>query len=101
MVPRQAQDADPGVGTRILMAYTYILKTAHDDYYVGSTENLLERLKAHQAGKVFSTKYKLPVELVFKEYHITRADAQKKEYKIKNWKSRKMIEKIIELGPIV
>lgn len=83
------------------MAYAYILKTASDDYYVGSTDNLEKRLLAHRAGKVKSTKSKLPLQLVFKEYYKTKAEAQKKEYKIKKWKSKKMIERMIELGPIV
>ncbi|MDD5528069.1 MAG: GIY-YIG nuclease family protein [Patescibacteria group bacterium] len=77
------------------MAYTYILKTAKGTYYIGSTEDIKERLKMHRFGKVKSTKDKLPVELVFQEYHETRAEAQKKEYKIKSWKSRKMIEILI------
>lgn len=77
------------------MAYTYILKTAKGSYYVGSTENIKERLVMHNLGKVKSTKDKLPIELVFQEYHTTRAEAQRKEYKIKSWKSRKMIEILI------
>lgn len=83
------------------MSYTYILKTSRDDYYVGSTDDIIKRVETHNAGKVKSTKNKLPVRLVFKEYYSTRSGAQKKEYKIKNWKSRKMIERLIELGPIV
>lgn len=81
------------------MAYTYILKTTVGGYYVGSTDDIEQRLAYHNAGKVFSTKNKLPVTIVFKEYYTTRAEAQKKEYKIKSWKSKKMIEKIIEIGP--
>ena len=83
------------------MAYVYILKTSSGDYYVGSTNNIEARLKMHTAGKVKSTKNKLPVALVFKEYHYSKSEAQKKEYKIKGWKSRKMIYKIIENGPFV
>ena len=83
------------------MAYTYILKTALGTYYIGSTNNLKERLKYHQLGKVKSTKDKLPVELVFKEYYNTKSEAQQKEYTIKSWKSRKIIEFIIKQGPIV
>lgn len=81
------------------MSYTYILKTAKD-YYVGSTDDLEARIEKHQTGQVKSTKSKLPVKLVFKEYYNTKAEAQKKEYKIKSWKSKKMIEKIIKIGPI-
>ena len=83
------------------MPYTYILKTAKNTDYIGSTDDLNNRLKLHQNGKVRSTKDKRPVQLISKEYYKTRSEAQKKEYKIKNWKSRKMIEKIINLGAFV
>ena len=83
------------------MAYVYILKTANNNYYVGSTQDIDVRLKQHQQGKVKSTKSKLPIKLVFKEYYETKSEAQKKEYKIKNWKSKKMIEKLIKQGPFV
>ena len=68
------------------MAHTYILKTANDDYYVGSTENIEKRLAEHRAGKVKSTKGKLPIELVFKESYNLKSEAQKKEYKKKDGK---------------
>ncbi|MFA6255380.1 MAG: GIY-YIG nuclease family protein [Patescibacteria group bacterium] len=81
------------------MSHFYILKTNKQSYYIGSTDNLETRLKYHQGGRVKSTKDKLPIELVFKEYYKTRAEAQKKEYKVKGWKSKKMIERLIKLGP--
>tara|TARA_Y100000310_G_scaffold297458_1_gene330493 strand:+ start:341 stop:592 length:252 start_codon:yes stop_codon:yes gene_type:complete len=83
------------------MAYLYILETSKNTYYIGSTNNLEQRLKYHQSGKVKSTKDKLPIKLVFKEFHKIKAEAQKKEYKFKSWKSKKMIEKVIHQGPIV
>ena len=83
------------------MAYVYILKDKFGKYYVSTTENIEQRLKRHQCGKVGSTKNKLPVTLVFSEFHPTKSDARKKEYKIKKWKSRIMIEKIIKQGPFV
>jgi len=82
------------------MAYLYILKTIKDTYYIGSTANIEERLKYHRAGRVKSTQDRLPVTLVFKEFHKNKAEAQKKEYKFKRWKNKKMIEKVIQLGPI-
>ena len=81
--------------------HEYILKTAKGSYYVGSTDNIENRLKRHNAGCVKSTANKLPVELMFKEYYPTKSLAQRKEYKIKSWKSKKMIEKLIEQGPFV
>ena len=83
----------------ILMPYVYILKTSKGYYYIGSTENIEMRVKYHQSGKVKSTRGKLPVTLVFKEFHKTKAEAQKKEYKFKSWKSKKMIEQVIKPWP--
>ena len=77
------------------MAYTYILKTAKDSFYVGSTDDIEKRMSEHLAGRVKSTKFCLPVQLVFKEYWPTKGEAQKKEYKIKKWKSKKMIERLM------
>ena len=77
------------------MAYVYILQTNKYTYYVGSTDNIEKRINDHCSGKVRSTRDRLPVTLVFKEYWPTKSEAQKKEYKIKRWKSRRMIEKLI------
>lgn len=82
------------------MAFTYILRLNDDSYYIGSTNDIVARLKKHNAGEVFSTKNKLPIVLVFKEYYETRSQAQKKEYQIKKWKSKKMIERVIQIGPL-
>jgi putative endonuclease len=44
------------------MPFVYILKSLKDGkYYYGSTENLKERIKAHNAGKVKSTKCRRPL----------------------------------------
>ncbi|CAM4145105.1 GIY-YIG nuclease family protein [Gillisia limnaea] len=42
----------------------YILKCSNGQHYTGYTENIDQRLIAHQKGKVNFTKDKLPVELV-------------------------------------
>ena len=48
------------------MHYTYILYSSKSkNFYYGYTENLKERFKLHQAGKVFSTKLYLPWKLVW------------------------------------
>ena len=78
------------------MAYVYILLTNKPDYYAGSTDNLEGRLEEHRNGKVKTTKSKLPVQLVYREYFPTRGEAQQKEYRIKNWKNKKLIESLIK-----
>jgi len=45
------------------MWYTYILKMADGEYYVGSTNNLKRRMEEHTGGQEISTKWRLPVVL--------------------------------------
>ncbi|MFZ6033830.1 MAG: GIY-YIG nuclease family protein [Melioribacter sp.] len=50
------------------MYFTYVLQSLKDRrYYYGSASNLEERLKAHNAGKVRSTKSRRPQKIVFYE----------------------------------
>ena len=78
------------------MAYTYILLTDKGTYYVGSTDDLEKRLHDHRSGEVRSTKTRLPVQLVYSEHFPSRGEAQEKEYRIKKWKSRKLVESLIK-----
>lgn len=81
------------------MAKTYILKCTDNSYYVGSTINLIERIKAHTEGRCRYTKSRLPVKLAYSEEYPTLSEAKKREYQIKKWKSRLAIERLI--GPVV
>ncbi len=45
------------------MWYVYFLKLANSDVYVGSTDDLKRRFKAHELGQVASTKPFLPLKL--------------------------------------
>jgi putative endonuclease len=45
------------------MWYTYILKMADGEYYVGSTNDLKRRMAEHARGKEISTKWRLPTAL--------------------------------------
>lgn len=46
--------------------------------YTGSTGNLQRRLKEHNTGKVFSTKKRMPLKLIYYETCINEADARKR-----------------------
>ena len=78
------------------MASLYILKLIDNSYYVGSTGNLIQRLKNHSRGEVKSTKNKLPFILIYQEDYETRSQAQKREYQIKRWKKRSAIERLLK-----
>lgn len=47
------------------MHYVYILLCNDNSTYTGCTQDLKQRFKRHQAGKVISTMNKLPVKLIF------------------------------------
>jgi putative endonuclease len=50
------------------MYYTYVLRSVKDsNLYIGFTENLEKRIKEHNSGKVKSTRYRTPFELVYFE----------------------------------
>lgn len=74
--------------------YTYILRLANNEYYVGSTINLQHRIREHNEGLDFYTKNKLPVTLAYFEEYQTQEDAYKREKQLKGW-SRLKKEKLI------
>jgi putative endonuclease len=66
------------------MFYAYILKSKKDsDLYIGSTNDLRERLKKHNLGKVFSTKLRRPLEVIYYEAYKSEKDARKREHNLK------------------
>ena len=62
------------------MYYSYILKSLKDQsYYYGSTENIIQRLKVHNSGKVRYTKGHRPYILHYYEIFNTRQEAMRRE----------------------
>ena len=80
----------------ITMYVTYILysKTI-DQYYIGQTQNIEERLLQHNSLRSKSTKKAQDWVLVYKEIFNSRSEAMNRETEIKSKKSRKYIEKLI------
>jgi putative endonuclease len=80
------------------MCFTYILfSQTLDKYYVGYTCDSLEsRLTKHIANKKGFTGKAEDWEVVWFTEFDTKEEAMTMEKKIKNWKSRKMIEKLIK-----
>ena len=76
--------------------YAYILYSKKlDKYYVGSTMNIKNRLKYHLASSGGFTSKAKDWEIKYAEAFDSRSEAIKRELQIKKWKSRKMIEKLI------
>jgi putative endonuclease len=75
----------------------YILYSSfRDKFYIGFTgDDLFERLRKHNSDHKGFTGGAGDWEIVYKEEYELKQEASKREKEIKNWKSRKMIERLI------
>jgi putative endonuclease len=84
------------------MGYLYILQSQKNKrYYIGSTNDLERRLAEHNSGKTKSLRYLLPVTLVYSKNYPTLLDARAIERKLKSYKSRTILERIVSEGEII
>ena len=66
----------------------YILRNSETDrYYIGSTKDLVRRLKQHKAGYTRTTRILKTYELVYKEDYDNIDEARLREKKLKSYKS--------------
>ena len=63
--------------------YTYVLKCADHEWYIGFTENIGSRLKEHRNGKVTATINRRPLELVYYEACLSMTLAMHRERQLK------------------
>jgi len=85
---------------RGMKGYVYILRTKGDHYYVGSTKDLSKRLYEHKVGKTKSLRKLVPFSLVFSQEYDDITTARKIEAKLKQFKSKVIIERIVSEGKI-
>ncbi|MDP3976343.1 MAG: GIY-YIG nuclease family protein [bacterium] len=75
----------------------YILFSNNNgQFYTGYTNNLLKRLKEHNSGKVLSTKYRLPLILVYYEVCGKEKDARAREKYLKSGMGKRYINNRIK-----
>ena len=64
--------------------YTYVLLSFKDNkFYIGFTNNLIERIEKHKSGLIHSTKNRLPIRLVYFEACLDKVLAIKREKQLK------------------
>lgn len=69
--------------------YVYILHNSQKNFiYIGYTEDLIERVKYHNSGRVKSTKSYLPLQLIHYEAYNVKSDAKRKEKYLKTNRGR-------------
>lgn len=69
--------------------YVYVLHNSSKNFvYIGYSENLKQRFKEHNLGKVKSTKHYKPLKLIFYEAYLSKKDAKRREKYLKTNKGK-------------
>jgi len=86
----------PGSTTskKTLYHWVYVLESLKDNKrYVGFTGNLKKRIKDHNDGNVFSTKFRRPLKLIYAEICLNLEDAVRRERYLKTTGGRRFLAK--------
>lgn len=76
--------------------FVYVLRSLKDQkLYIGQSNNLEDRLKRHNEGRVTATKSRLPLSLMYSEEYKTRTEAVKRERYLKGLKGNNTFKRII------
>jgi putative endonuclease len=77
--------------------YVYVLRSNVDaKFYTGFTSDILRRLNDHNSGKVFPTKRRTPLDLVYFEYCLNIDDATHREKYLKTTYGKRFIKQRIK-----
>ncbi len=75
------------------MFYVYILQSLKDGkLYTGFAEDLRKRILKHNLGKVFSTKSRRPLRLIYLEVCLHKEDAKQREKYLKTGIGKRFIK---------
>ncbi|MDP3794970.1 MAG: GIY-YIG nuclease family protein [bacterium] len=75
------------------MFCVYVLESDKDGKsYTGFTKNIRQRLAKHNAGKVFSTKSRLPMRCIYIECCLNEQDARQRERYLKTGMGKRFIK---------
>jgi putative endonuclease len=77
------------------MYYVYVLRNPSGRLYIGSTQNLEERVKRHKAGDVRWTSTHGPWELTYAETFDTRAEVMRREKMLKSGKQNQILRALL------
>jgi putative endonuclease len=80
-----------------IMPAVYVLQSERTErFYIGCAEQPEVRLLEHQRGQTTSTRGRGPWTLVYQERFGTLAEARQRERQLKNWKSHRSIQELID-----
>ncbi|MGP8214783.1 MAG: GIY-YIG nuclease family protein [Bacteroidia bacterium] len=77
--------------------YTYIIECSDKTFYVGTTNNIEERITKHNTGKGAKyTKGRAPVKVLYTRSFDSRSEACKHEYELKQYSRKEKLDLIKE-----
>jgi len=84
---------------RPIWFYTYVLMCEKTGtFYTGCTNNLKQRVEQHSKGKVYYTKYRLPVKLIYSEACLNKDDAYRRERYLKTGMGKRYLKNRLKRG---
>ncbi len=84
------------------MFFVYVLLSERDGkFYIGQTNDLSDRMKRHNAGRVPATRYRIPFRLVHSEVFASRSVAVTRERYLKSLKGSKKFHEIVGMWQVV
>jgi len=82
----------PSNTTSSVFFYVYVLESLKDgERYIGFTNNLKRRFEEHKKGLSFSTKFRLPFQLIYFEGCLNEQDAKRREGYLKTTQGRRFL----------
>ena len=82
-----------------MKCFVYILKNKAGRYYTGITKLLPEtRLKRHNKGDVFATKFGRPWEIIYTEEYSNYKNARVREKQIKSWHGGNAFKNLLSIS---
>jgi len=79
------------------MWYVYVLRSKQDGkLYTGCTNDLKTRIQLHNYGKVFATKLRRPLMLIYYETYLNKFDAFTREKWLKTGWGRNHFKKVLK-----
>ena len=77
--------------------YVYVLESQKNkSWYIGSTRNLVRRVKEHNLGLNRSTKAYVPWRLIYYEASLNEQDAKRREYYLKTSQGGRLLKRRVK-----
>jgi len=81
---------------KMIMYFVYVLISDFDGkFYIGFTNNVTQRLKDHNSGKVSSTSSRRPFRIIYYEAHLCKTDALRREQYFKTSKGKTTLKQML------